>query len=137
MSDEVLRRIKKQKQKIQEFIEKNGYFSIMNNTKWKELINHIHDLKFPPAYCLKDILSEDIPQMVLKPTYWGDWSLELLYPFFWIEWMEIAPYYYKHKGNLLDDELIDETEEVIEILKRHHIPYELKEKNIMIYGYKK
>lgn len=93
MSDEVLRRIKKQKQKVQEFIEKNDYFSIMNNTKWKELINDIHDLKFPPSYCLKDILLEDIPKMVLKPTYWGDWSIELLYPFFWIEWMEISPYY--------------------------------------------
>ena len=44
MSDEVLRMIKKQKQKVKEFIEKNGYFSIMNNTKWKELINDIHDL---------------------------------------------------------------------------------------------
>ncbi|WP_367277834.1 DUF6678 family protein [Clostridium sp.] len=42
--------------------------------------------------------------------------------------MEISPYYYKHKGDLLDDELIDETEEVIEIIKRHNIPYELKGK---------
>ena len=45
----------------------------------EELIKDIHDLKFPPAYCLKDILSEDIPKMVLKPTYWGEWSLELIY----------------------------------------------------------
>lgn len=33
MSDDVLKRIKKQKQKVKEFIEKNGFFSIMNNTK--------------------------------------------------------------------------------------------------------
>lgn len=39
MSDQVLKMIEKQNQKVNEFIEKNGYFSIMNNTKWKELIN--------------------------------------------------------------------------------------------------
>ncbi|TYQ15890.1 UNVERIFIED_CONTAM: hypothetical protein Cloal_2385 [Acetivibrio alkalicellulosi] len=31
--------------------------------------------------------------------------------------MEIAHYYYKYRGKLIDDELIDETNEVLEILK--------------------
>jgi len=136
-SDEVIKQIKKQKHKVKEYVENNGYFSIMNNTKWKELINDIHDLKFPPAYCVKDILANNNPQMISKPTYWGDWALELLYPCFWIEWMEIAPYYYKHRGKLIEDELIDETKEVLEILERNNIPYELNGKNILIYGYKK
>lgn len=137
MNEEWLKQIEKLKSKVKEFVEKNGYFSLMNDTKWKELLNDIHSLEFPPAFCLKDILSEEVPQIVIKPTYWGDWSLELLYPFFSIEWMEISPYYYNHRGNLIESELIDETEEVLGILKRNNIPYEVKGKNIVIYGYKK
>jgi len=129
--------LQKRKNAVEKYIGDNGFFSIMNNTKWIELINGIHCLEFPPAYCTKDILSNKNPQIVPKPTYWGDWELALLYPFFGIEWMEIAPYYYKHKGNMVEDEFIDETKEVLEILDRNSIPYELCGKNIRIYGYKK
>lgn len=125
------------KEKINNYLGINGYYSLMNNTKWRRLLTSISILKFPPAYCIKRIFTKKIEELNRKPTYWGDWSYENFYPFFDIELLQITPYYYKYQGKLIDDREIDETEDMITLLEKCRIFYEQKQKIIIIYDYKK
>ncbi|SFD01760.1 DUF6678 family protein [Clostridium uliginosum] len=131
--------LEKYKKKVANVVEQKKMFSVMNQTKWKELRNAmINDLPFPPPYICKDILFDDLklPAFDKDVTYIGNWDYEMLYPFVGIQWIKIRPRYLKHRGRLIDGELIDETEEFISVLKRYSIPYEEENRVFTIYGYK-
>ena len=68
--------------------------------------------------------------------YVGDWSDEPLKPFFRIEWIKVKPRYLKYQGRLVKDIVIDCSSEFLEILKKKSIPYEEKNGNYIIFGYK-
>lgn len=70
-------------------------------------------------------------------TYWGDWSDEALLwgEYYAIEWLKVRPRHRKHRGQLVPDEIIDETEEFIAILKEHNIYFEEQDGTFIIYGY--
>ncbi|MDR3353716.1 MAG: hypothetical protein LBO21_01605 [Synergistaceae bacterium] len=76
------------------------------------------------------------------PRYVGDWSGfwdggEALPLFLNIEWLEVLPRNGKHRGRLIADEVLDETDAFIALLKRINIPDEEKNGRVVIYGYKK
>ena len=81
-------------------------------------------------------------------SYWGDWGLEEPYlskylssdmhatPFYAVEWVKVRPRYKKHRGQLIADEIIDETTEFVSILEKYNIPYEEFNGAYIIYGYR-
>lgn len=131
------------KEKVNKIIADKNLTSYMNDTKWLELQNAIADLPFPPPYSLKLVIdyhiSNEPTQLSYAPQYIGDWSSywnEGLPPFFNIEWIKVCPRYGKFRGRIINDEILDETEEFITILKKYNIPYEKDKENFIIYGYK-
>jgi hypothetical protein len=131
-------RLKKFKQKVMKIISEKNMYSIMNNTKWSELQNAIKELPFPPPYLLRYVTDESDPLPFNgEVKFLGDWSEEPLFPFFRIEWVKVRPRYLRCRGRLIEDELVDETEQFVSILKKYSIPYEEESGDFTIYGYKK
>jgi len=129
--------------KVNKIIAEKNLTSYMNDTKWIELQNAIDDLPFPPPYIMKLIFDYDglcHPDKISDaPHYLGDWSSywnEGLPPFFIIEWLKVCPRYGKYRGRLVNDEIWDETEEFVTILKKYNIPHEKENGIFTIYGYK-
>jgi len=132
---------KSRRKQILEAVSEKNMFSIMNNTKWNELRNAVKDLPFPPPYILKGVLEDELDDYKFDQDVWylGDWSDEA---FLWgklyeVEWIKVRPRYIKYKGQLVPDELIDETQQFVEILERYNIPYETVNGMYVIYGYKR
>lgn len=105
----------KDKKKVMRVIYERQLYSVMNNTKWKELQSEVLEvLPFPPPYQIKDVLSKEaFPKEFEEDVwYWGDWK-EGLYPFYAIEWIRIRPRYLKEVGQLLPQTRVDITEEFL------------------------
>ena len=133
----------KLKQKIKDITRFRQLTSIMNDTKWIELQKEINQLPFPPAYNLKLIHLEEnefsSDNFNNEPSYYGDWSSfweEGLPVFAAIEWIEIRPKFRKNIGRLISPEIIDETNELTDLLKKLKIPFETKDGSIFIQCYK-
>lgn len=124
------------KEEIFEIIEEKNMFSVMNNTKWKELQSGVDKLKFPPPYVMKEVTDKSEKEFFYDVTWLGDWSDEVLTPFFKIEYIKVRPRCLKHQGMLADPLVIDETMEFVRILKKFNIPYEEEEGTYIIYGYR-
>lgn len=126
-------------EKIRLIVEERGLYSLMNNTKWKELITAIKE-KIPDIPIKYKILFEEE-----APTYYwtmaGDEHFEYL-NMKSIEWFRISCEIkeIKHRGKLIEDKLIiyDKRAEIYEILKNFNIPYEYDEieNAFVVYGYK-
>ncbi|XAZ82043.1 DUF6678 family protein (plasmid) [Fibrella sp. ES10-3-2-2] len=137
------------KDKILKYLSKEGLVSFMNLTKWRELVEIIHSLPFPPAFLCKYLtvaLDDNEFNSFNKETigYWGDWSLNTeptglpaLDEFYLIEYLRIKPVYAKYRGKYIADEVTDISDELKQKLSLKHIPFVIDDfKNIVIYGYK-
>ncbi|VTX82923.1 DUF6678 family protein [Fusobacterium periodonticum] len=126
-------------EKIRLIVEERGLYSLMNNTKWKELITAIKE-KTPDIPIKYKILFEEE-----APTYYwtmaGDEHFEYL-NMKSIEWFRISCEIkeIKHRGRLIEDKVIiyDKRAEIYEILEKFNIPYEYDEieNAFVVYGYK-
>lgn len=115
-------------------------YSVMNNTKWRELQNSmIKELPFPPPYVLKTIGEKEDESHQFNKDVWytGDWSDDALCAgeFKKIEWLKIRPRHIVHQGRLVPDKIEDETELFIEILNKHNIFFEENNGCFKIPGY--
>ena len=126
-------------EKIRLIVEERGLYSLMNNTKWKELISAIKEKtpNIPIKY--KTLFEEDT-----SAYYWtmaGDEHFEYL-NMKSVEWFRISYKIkeIKHRGRLIEDKVIiyDKRAEIYEILKNFNIPYEYDEieNAFVVYGYK-
>lgn len=126
-------------EKAAAIIQKRQLCSLMNNTKWSELVSAvIREMPFPPAFAVKYLTSGDEPDAP-GCAYYGDWTGENFPPaeaYVNIEWIKVQPRYQKHRGMLVSPETIDASVEFEAILKRYHIPYEEENGVYCIYGYK-
>lgn len=125
------------KRKVMEAIAERNLVSIMNNTKWRELQDAvINTLLFPPPYQCKYLLEEILhpEEFETDVWYWGDWH-EGIEPFYNVEWIRVRPRYLKHRGRLVSPELMDITDDFVNILKSLSIPYRLDNDTYYIYGY--
>lgn len=132
-----MQEIEKDKQKVRDEVQRRGLYSVMNDTKWKELIESLESLPFKPAYQYKGVLQDKAdPETLEEPPYYlGDWGPEGLEPFFHIEWLKIRPRLSKHQGRLLQPAVIDISDEFVEILEKTGIPFCLDGQDVCIYGY--
>ncbi|WP_256080405.1 DUF6678 family protein [Massilia sp. YIM B04103] len=127
----------KHKLQVKAELSKRGLGSVMNDTKWRELLAGIDDLPFPPPYQRKDVLSSEASPESFDEDVWyqGDWN-EGIFPLFSIEWIRIRPRYLRHEGRLLPKSVIDcgvQLEQLLQSLKQ---PYEKFDDSFWIYGYK-
>lgn len=134
------------KDEVELIIRQKQLSAIMNDTKWLKLQTAIlATAEFEPAYSVQ-LLTDEIeysPVFGKAPTYLGAW--ELIYenweyappPFFNIKWMAIQPLFEIHKGRLVKPEIIDKSDILLNILHKHHIPFENEDEHtFVIYGYK-
>ena len=126
------------KDEVMKIVSEKQLHSVMNITMWRDLLDAVKALPFPPPYQLKCVnVKEPTPAVFDHDVwYWGDWSDEAFTPFYAIEWICVRPTYKKHRGKLIDDALIDETSEFMSALDRHAIPYKTDNGAFFIYGYK-
>ncbi|SCZ11656.1 DUF6678 family protein [Alkaliphilus peptidifermentans] len=135
------------KEKVLRIVMEKNMFSVMNNTKWRELKQGISELPFPPSFVIKAIYEEETlyHQFDKDVGYHGDWGLYLdgylggdMYaiPFYAVEWIKVRPRYSERQGRLIPDKIIDETEEFTAILKKYNISYEEDNGCFIIYGYR-
>ena len=126
-------------EKIRMIVEERGLYSLMNNTKWKELISAIKEKipNIPIKY--KTLFEEDNP--VYYWTIAGDEHFEYL-NMSSVEWFKISCEIkeIKNRGRLIEDKFIihNKKAEIYEILEKFYIPYEYDEieNAFLIYGYK-
>jgi hypothetical protein len=125
------------KQKVQEVVIKKQLSAIMNNTKWELLRKSVQEsLQFPPSYQVKYVLEDTPYPEHFEDDIWylGDWE-QGIRPFYSVEWIRVRPRYLKHRGMLINPEVIDITEEFVSMLQRLRIPFVKEESTICIYGY--
>ena len=129
------------KKKIQDIIAQRQLTSCMNDTKWNELRTAMtEEMPFPPPYSVKFL---DCAAPVPPDTHHtGDWHYvyaidgEAFNGAYAVEWIKIVPKLIKPKGRLIPPDITDASAELIDILKKHSIPYEEKDGEYIIYGYK-
>lgn len=125
------------KMRVMETIAERNLISLMNDTKWRKLQDAvINTLRFPTPYQGKYLLDDLVyPEEFEKDVwYWGDW-IEGIVPFYNVEWIRVRPRYLKHRGRLVSPEIIDITDDFVNILKELSIPYRLDHDTYYIYGY--
>lgn len=96
----------------------NGYNSLMNDTKWKEIRTAMYNYPLTVQWRVKNIES----------GYLSNWDSEWFYHFAeggydTIEWLEIK----------VDNEQM--KNDIINILRKIHVPGEILKGSIKIYGY--
>jgi hypothetical protein len=140
--------------RVRRIVEREDLRPVLNDTKWRELVAGVASLPFPPAFVLRcvtdldprapgarhvvNLTSDGIADVdyPAPPWHWGDWTQpEGLPPFVAIEWMRVYPRYRKHRGRLMPDEIIDETDEFRALLVRIGIPYQESDGTFTIRGY--
>jgi hypothetical protein len=125
------------KRDVQAELARRGIGSLMNDTKWKEILVEINKLPFPPPYQRKDVL-HSLPEpsdFDYDVSYLGDWEEGIL-PFFSVEWIRVRPRYLRHVAQLLPKTVVDCEAEFEKALQSLGQPYEKFDGSIWIYGYR-
>ena len=137
----------KYRAKIEKLIQNKGLYSVMNNTKWKELKKGVSELPFLPPFVIKSVDEEETDYHHFEKDEYnaGDCGLTLdsylggdIYavPFYAVEWIKIRPRLLEHQGRLIESKVIDETEAFLAILTKYSIPYEEQDGTYIVYGYR-
>jgi hypothetical protein len=122
---------KKDTDRLQRYIHREGLCSVVNRTKWAEVETALLTIPgFRPEFRVK---------CVREPEPTGDYW-DMSFPFHipsrvTIEWLDIDPFRRIHRGALIDDEITDFTNEVIAALRSCHVPFSRERGVIRIWGY--
>jgi hypothetical protein len=123
----------KDAERLERYIEREQLVSSMNDTKWRELQAAMASVApYPPRYRVKCL-------RMLEPhveSWERDWSTHLP-TYKAIEWVDIDPIRRERRGQLLKDLETDQTDELIELLRKHSIPFEPNSPYLRIYGYRR
>ncbi|HEX8661005.1 MAG TPA: DUF6678 family protein [Brevundimonas sp.] len=122
---------------IQAEMDRRGLAAFMNDTRWTALVKAVHEeLPFPPPFQIQDIRGPRQPLWASDDVdHWGGWSAESLEPVLAIEWIRVVPRYLKHRGMLIDPEIVDCTDQFRNLVKRLRLPWREDDRGIWIYGY--
>lgn len=133
------------KKRAFEIVKKKNLCSYMNDTKWSELRNAMmNELPFPPFYVFKTLFEDECPDEIYiysDSSLCGDWGESFAFGGYYnggfaFEWLKIRPRVLKHRGMLIEPEVLDEGPELEEILRKYAIPFEKSGEVYCIYGYK-
>jgi hypothetical protein len=71
-----------------------------------------------------------------KPSYWDtEWWYHVPIPMVSVEWLDIGLVQEKHRGQLVEPELIDHRDWILEILDEARFCYEVHGEIVRIFGY--
>ena len=111
-------------------IDDRQLVSVMNKTKWRELcgeFEEIHELGVNVRY--KMITSD---QLYGFSSVWWD---QLFRETVAIEWIDFDPKKRERRGHLVSDKETDISEIILDIFKKHNIPYSLENDCLRVWGY--
>lgn len=123
---------KKDADRLQRYIHREGLRSVMNSTKWAEMETALLTIPgFRPELRVK---------CVREPEPTGDhWDMSfpfhLLGPRATIEWLDIDLFRRIRRGALIDDEITDLTNEVVAALRSCQAPISQERGVIRTWGY--
>lgn len=119
---------------ISKYVFEHRLVSIMNNTKWKEMVKEITtDPDYNPSVNIKCIFDKD-NNGGFCPVWWDEVERD---GFKLIEWLEINPIKEERVGALVSPKVTDYTGFVRSALEKHKIPYEINGKIFKILGYQR
>jgi hypothetical protein len=129
------KKMRAEEKDIRAIINRKFSASLMNNTKWAELVNALCDL-----HLMFTIQFVDVEQPLqgggfwsATPRYWdGPFGPFLTLS---IEWLDINPIRHVPQGRLLAPKRIDHTDEVEDRLQRIHVPYRKEGQHIRVTGH--
>jgi len=133
------------KEQAFQIVQQRNLYSLMNDTKWRELrMSVLNEMPFGPPYIMKTLFEQECKyeeEFQNDVCYLGDWYEGLTYGeyfhgYFAIEWMKVRPRYLKSRGKLIGPEVIDASDQFEKILNQYHIPYEIENGMYCIYGYR-
>ncbi len=135
------------KERVRKIVENRNLCSYMNDTKWNELrMDMMNEMPFQPSYILKFVFDDE---PIENASFYNnekcmtDWysvfAMDGQYfnGSFAVEWIKIRPRCLKHRGQLVEPEVVDAEDIFVEILKKYSISYECEEDGVYcIYGYR-
>ncbi|WP_337165230.1 DUF6678 family protein [Vibrio fluvialis] len=116
--------------KLLKIIDDRQLVSVMNKTKWRELcceFEEIHELGVNVRY--KMITSDQL--YGFSPVWWDELFRETVA----IEWIDFDPKKKEHRGQLISDKEKDISNVILDIFKKHSIPYSLENDCYRVWGY--
>ncbi len=128
--------IDRDKVKVRAAIEARGLVSVMNDTKWRELVLAVKKLPFAPAFQIKYVLgvAPVPPSFEQDVWYGGDWG-EGLYPHYSVEWIRVRPRIVRHRGNYASPEVEDIESAFVAVVSEVGVPHRKRGDCIEIFGY--
>jgi hypothetical protein len=117
-------------------VARRGLTSVMNDTRWDRLQQLIRNLPFPPPYQYKSVLMEEPypPSFDEDVAYLGGELCEIG-PFDEIEWIRFRPRYLRHRGRLIEPDIVDCADAFRAALTEARIPFEERDESIWVFGY--
>ena len=121
----------KDAERLERYIAREGLSSVMNDSKWREAIEVIGQVKGYVRFRVKCVRDPEP-----RPDRWeSSFPYHVPRPYKVIEWLEIDPIEEKFRGQLLSPETRDRTEALIDALRSHSIPFIHENARIRIQGY--
>lgn len=129
--------------KIREIIHQRQLVSFMNDSKWIKLLHEVEQLKFEPAFIAKRLTEKtdiEYEQNFCNkiPYYLGNWQpfyKEAMPIFLDIEYVLVQPRLTKYQGRLVNDLIIDISEQFNAVLIELNIPYVMEQQCFKIMAY--
>ncbi|WP_125784677.1 DUF6678 family protein [Pseudoalteromonas rubra] len=117
------------KEEARRFIYERNLVGAANNTKWNELISEIREWKpWQPSYRSKWVNG--------YISYWDtEWYYHLPFPFVGVQWLDIGTHQEVMTGQLIENEIIDHSEKIINLLDNIGFSFAISDDFIRVWGY--
>lgn len=123
---------RKDAERLRGAIEREQLVSVMNDTKWCEAIAVLQELEgIAIAFRVKTVRGAAPSTSAWEHSF--PWHLPR--PWETIEWVDINPIVRYRRGQLLADEEVDFTEQIVQALRSVYVPFSYEETAIRIWGY--
>lgn len=122
----------KNREKVREYVFKEGITSVLSDTKWKRLFTLLEDSPRFFQYRRTGLDGSTFPEDGVSFTpelaqYWGD---------FWaIEWLDILSCREHSRGALLKPDIEDFTNELVALAHEAGVKFTMLDHGIRVWGY--
>lgn len=110
---------KKDRERLERYIAREGLSSVMNQTRWREAIQVLLQTQ---GYGLR-FLVKCLREPEASAIQWeSSFPYHVPQPFTVIEWLEVDPVVRKRQGQVVAEEVQDHTEAVLTALRSRNVP---------------